>query len=502
MIEKVAKRKDTAESLQYEQDAAKMRLYSEDRLRVFRDLYPIVKLVAFEIPKVDNERVKSNAIKKSLIDDTDVQVFLNDLDNPELSQKILTGLVAIGLGKDIGRVESAVTSVFNEIFIKQEISKETENVTSALPSGIFKYLPKNLIIKTDPNNMIEHVTDRYQQQYETIGKKIEIQKKILEKYTEIKETLHKDLSSENEVIRLSALIMSIILETGIRPGKAGTKVKAKGSKSQKENQDEMATFGATTLLPEHVNFIKDSEVELKFPGKAGTLNVTKLTNTAIMNLLKDYVRQAQQVSEGDSARDTRAIFITSDGKTINQDTLKKYLKRLGIQGLKATDFRKLRSTQAVIASLHGQLEMLYNKIGQFVANQTENLKERIVEEIINTIDTAYKSAEGALSHDNVTTTIGHYINPEVLLRFLSTGGIEDNLKAAIVDNKSSLSFNIEAFIQKAMDNSNSTNEILKVSSDAPKKTLDLLFKVARLAGLAKNMAKTVNKSTPYTFQYV
>jgi len=50
----------------------------------------------------------------------------------------------------------------------------------------------------------------------------------------------------------------------------------------------------------------------------------------------------------------------------------------------------------------------------------------------------------------VKTTVESYINPQVVLRFLSQGRIERTLKEAVLTAQPTLSFSVENFIQQAM----------------------------------------------------
>jgi hypothetical protein len=54
-----------------------------------------------------------------------------------------------------------------------------------------------------------------------------------------------------------------------------------------------------------------------------------------------------------------------------------------------------------------------------------------------------------LSHDKATTTKKQYINPEVLLRFLSTGRTEKTFRDAILGGKPTLAFDPQKFVEVA-----------------------------------------------------
>jgi predicted transcriptional regulator len=492
MTDKFAKRKETVDSARYEKDISARDSYSKEQLALFRELYPIFKISSKSVVNIKNDKEKVKILKEVLVTESEVTDFLESY--PETNRDSLLKLgVAVALGKNIAKVESLAISVFNDIYVTKEISSDTQQLKNKLPEQVLEFLPDKITIKTDPDGVINEITNRFQEQYETIGKKIDLQKKILSKYNDISAKIKKDLNSEDEQTKLAALIMAIIMETGIRPGKPGT-----SSKKKSKDGTSIDTFGATTLTPDHISFLKDSEVELTFPGKSGTINVASIQNKDLITILKRYVEHTQSLITGEEGSAPRSVFTTSDGKTLSQDFLRRYVKKLGVQGLRPTDFRKLRSTQAVLNSLNSQLEGLYNRISQAISNQTENLKERIVEEVMSTVKQAYKHAEKTLSHDNVRTTIDHYVNPSLLLNFLSTGKVADNLKSAIVDSKTVLSFDPEVFVQQAMARKSAQPDLVKTSSDGNKRMISILYKLAKLASSTK---KLINSSDHYSFRF-
>jgi hypothetical protein len=492
MLDKHAKRTETADSARYLRDQEEMRRVSLVLLGEYRKLYPVFKLQGAHVSNIENEKKLLRELRKGIEEDPAVFNFLKDFPDQEKDKLVKLGM-AVGLGRDLKKVEGLVVKIFDESYIQSQTQEDKRTLKKNLPEAVLEFLPERLVIKTDPNGVIEEITNRFQEQYETIGKKIDIQKKILIKYEEISDKLKKDLQSSDEQTKLAALIMSIIMETGIRPGKPGT-----SSKKRSKDGEATSTYGAITLLPEHISFLKDTEVELRFPGKSGTINVSSIQNKDIILLLKKYVEHTQSVIEGEDSTGPKAVFTTNDGKTLTPEFLRRYVKKLGVQGLRPTDFRKLRSTQAVLNSLNSQLEGLYNRISQAVNNQTEDLRERVVQEVISTVKEAYKHAERTLSHEDVKTTIDHYINPTPLLEFLSKGTISKDLKEAIVNNKTTLSFDPQVFIDQAMNRKTPDAGILKTSSDGNQKMVAVLYKLAKLASSTRMLVPTREQ---YTFRY-
>jgi len=92
---------------------------------------------------------------------------------------------------------------------------------------------------------------------------------------------------------------------------------------------------------------------------------------------------------------------------------------------------------------------MLDQIKRFAEEETEDLTQRVVEVIANTINKAHERAQFALSHESGMTTQKSYINPEVLLHFLSTATMQESLKDSIVSGKTKLHFDPLMFIREA-----------------------------------------------------
>lgn len=314
-----------------------------------------------------------------------------------------------------------------------------------LPEELRAFLPKNIVVEVDHDGTIQRVTDRFENEHETLEVKIRTQHQLIRQYNAIVRQVKKDMESGDEMTRMAALVTAIIMETGIRPGKEGNHV----VKTENGQEVDIETFGATTLGPQHVRFVRDF-AELEFVGKKGTTNIATLTNPQVMALLKTYVEQAKK---GGSTM----IFITKTGKPFTYKDLARYF-RTRFAAFSPTDFRKLKATETVLENLRKEQVSLYQRIRAFAKQKTEDLKERVTAEIVRSVQTAYEEAQRALSHESVEVTIRAYVNPEVVIRFLSQGQIEDNLERAILTGRQRLAFDPDVFIQRALETS-------KVASD-------------------------------------
>ncbi len=311
-------------------------------------------------------------------------------------------------------------------------------IREALPAEVMDYLPKTVVVKVDPKGKITEITDRFKNEYFTLALKAKQMRKILASYNRIAREVKRDLKSPDEVTRLSAIVTSIIMETGIRPGKIGN-----GKVVLKDGAEEfIETFGAATLGPGHVKFVRDNFAELEFRGKKGGVNTARLSDAAIVKVLRDYVTKALKSG-------SPYIFVTKAGTPYDYNDLDRYFRQK-MEGINPTDFRKLRATEEVLNAIVDEQEDLYGRIRKLRKLKKDELKQAIVAEVVTTLQRAIQRSQSALSHESDTTTVESYIHPGVLFRFLSTGRIEKNLSDLLATGKTELKFDPEAFIAQAM----------------------------------------------------
>jgi len=310
-------------------------------------------------------------------------------------------------------------------------------IRNVVPPALREFLPANIVVEVDAGGTIAHITDRFENEHLTLGKKIEKMRRLVLSYNAIAKRVKRDFKSSNEVTKMAALITAIIMETGIRPGKAGNGV----IKTVAGEQIEIETFGAITLGPKHVKFVRDNFASLEFIGKKGSKNTAEIADGAIIKVLQDYVNQALK-------KGSPYVFVTGKGVAFTYTDLQRYFRENFVD-LAPTDFRKLRATEAVQAALRNEQAALYDKIKTFAKGAKGDLKERIVQAIVDTFEAAIAKSQQALSHDSAKTTVKAYINPEIILRFLSTGRVDDNLGAAILGGDTKLSFDPKVFLDLA-----------------------------------------------------
>lgn len=350
----------------------------------------------------------------------------------------------------LGRLEEAdfwkkQEDLLSKSYQTIELASAQSDLRNVVPLDIRQFLPSNLIVTVDETGYIREVTDRFVNEQETMKVKRERQKELLLRYNEIVEAVRKDMQSPNPRTRLAAIITSIVMETGIRPGQERNKIKVHVGDADVEVQ----TFGATTLKAEHIQFVEDNFAHLEFVGKAGTTNKADITDPVTLKALHQFISQAKK-DKGEGDGESPYLFVTKDGKRFNYARLNRYFKQqTALRGLKITDFRKLKATQTVLGNLQAAQEELYGRIRKFVAEESDNLRDRVVKAVQEVVEAAFLKAQVALSHEDVATTIKSYVNPEVLLRYLSRGSASRHLESVLLLGEDKLVLDVDKFIANA-----------------------------------------------------
>ena len=317
-----------------------------------------------------------------------------------------------------------------------EMAKSQAPLREAIPEELRNFLPENIVVEVDETGNIERITDRFENEHLTLGKKIDKMHALVRDYNKIAKQVKKDLKSGDEIIKLSALITAIMMETGIRPGKEGNSA----FKTVDGEKVEIETFGAITLGPNHVQFVRNNFASIEFVGKKGGKNIAHVRDVEIIKLLEGLSQKA---------KGSKYLFVTNSGQRVTYTDIQRYF-RLRFKDVAPTDFRKLRATEEVLHALRGQQAELYTRIKGFAETAKSDLKSRVVGAVVEALNSAIDISQAALSHDSAKTTVRSYINPEVILRFLSTGRVEDTLEKAILTGTPTLSFDPEMFVSRAL----------------------------------------------------
>jgi len=448
-------REDTEYSRMYTKDEADMSRHHTSMLNALRKLISKYASVA--------KKFKSEAKKLGKTIPQMERIFTKHL----MSQKDFMGFVEKYIGEGYSGAPSRTSACayvirnvhFRNLKVDDEIeriapsmkynyrdmenAKSAQKIKSKLGEEFFEYLPNSLVVETDKSGKIKKIYNRFKEKFENLGEKIEVQKELVSNYKKIRASVLKDLKSSDSSLKMKALIVSILMETGIRPGEHGNKV----FKSDTDEYEE--TFGAITLMPKHIKFVRSNVAELSFVGKRTTLNLASVKDQEIVKALKDMVSRVQTGKK--PLKGSKFIFVFDDGRVLTQSIVNTYLKKK-LARLRMTDFRKLKATRSILESLREEQTTLYTQIASFKGLAKTKMKSEISKAVLEAVGRAYERSQNALSHRSVTTTYTSYINPEVLLRFLSEGKVEDSLEKVLLDSQNTkLRFDPETFLIKALE---------------------------------------------------
>jgi DNA topoisomerase IB len=336
------------------------------------------------------------------------------------------------------------------------LNDEREALESVIPKTFLKFLPKTLIVEVDKNKKITGLKSKFAEKLDDIGSKIERQKLLLQGLTKLETKVKKDLLSPDHDTKMKALIVYLMLDTGIRPGDEDNKIKIKDIdvddlEEGEEIDQYLETYGATTLNKHHIKFVRENYVALEFVGKKGILNLANISDAMLVKALKDLVNKTK------ANKKSNYLFLDSDGNVFSQPKVTEYLRSI-IPGLNLTDFRKLKSTRVLLEALRQKQDMIKGMVYDITQDQVEDVKGEIVEVIADVVEQAYKESVVALSHQNMSTTIKSYINPQIILNFLATGRVADKIED-IVFKDQKLVFDPQVFITQALAYGSATEQL-------------------------------------------
>lgn len=330
--------------------------------------------------------------------------------------------------------------LFQRHYVNKRVERAQRSLINTIPKEIRFYLPPKMVVEIDKEGYIKKISDMFDNENNHLEKKINAQKEVISSLGEVKKKIYRDMDSKENWVRDSALVTAIIIETGIRPGNKKNRII--------EGNREVKTFGAVSLKGSHLSF-HGNKATLSFRGKKGTMNEALITDPVLVSELRKAKERSPQG------------FLFQD---YDYDDLNKYFTaKFG--DLNITDFRKLKATQEVYDALKREQIKLYKRIKSYLKDESEIAKEKLVLEIVKVLEQAHQKAQLALSHESSTTTKNSYINPQVLLSFLSNGEVTNDLESCILQGKTKLEFDVETFKAKALKTATQTTTLFKVLSD-------------------------------------
>lgn len=188
----------------------------------------------------------------------------------------------------------------------------------------------------------------------------------------------KDLSSDNEKDRLTALVVCIMDKTGERVG-----------------NDESASnghFGITGLKKRHVKIVGNT-VSLNYVGKSGVKHDKTFTDEKIAKNLKRAIKNTP----------TDSVFMTSEGFKISNDRVNRYLSEFDVT---AKDIRGYSANKWLISGLENK-----------DIPKDEKERKKIFSKTL-------KSVAEKIGHGKATLK-NHYIIPQLEVKYVEKGKLID-----------------------------------------------------------------------------
>jgi GNAT superfamily N-acetyltransferase len=204
----------------------------------------------------------------------------------------------------------------------------------------------------------------------------------------LRTNLRKDLKSDNDKDRLTALAISLMDKTAERVGN--------------DESEANGHLGITGLSKRNVK-VEGNTITLKYVGKSGVKHEKQFSDEGIANALKDAIANSQ----------SKYVFETSDGFRIKNDRVNRYLNEYDIS---AKDLRGYSANQWIVSKLREV------KDKEILGDEAKRKKK--FNEIVKSV--AEKVGHGA------PTLKKHYMLPSLEREWVNHGRIVDlsNIKRA------------------------------------------------------------------------
>jgi DNA topoisomerase I len=171
------------------------------------------------------------------------------------------------------------------------------------------------------------------------GKKTGAIKKLSTHIRSLKSQVASDLKSDDEKVKLTALAISLIIQTKERVGnfKSANGIRKDENGDWQEGGDKH--IGVTGLRRKHIKF-SDGKATLSYTGKSGVDHTKVIKDAKVVNALKDY-----------SKKNKDFILTTEDGYTVQPTKVNEYLSKFDIT---AKDLRAFGGNELIIKALQGK----------------------------------------------------------------------------------------------------------------------------------------------------
>lgn len=209
-------------------------------------------------------------------------------------------------------------------------------------------------------------------------KKKDSLKNIAQNISKLRSVVNEDLKSANEKDFLTALAVYIMLETSERVGNG---VSA-----------ENGHYGVTGLKSSHIK-INGSTVKFDYTGKSGVEHEKDVKNQKLADLLNKAIKNSSSSN----------VFVTSDGFSIKNDKVNRYLKKLNVS---AKDIRGYSANKWIIS-----------KLKRITPEDNDTKRKKQFNAVIKEV--ALKVGHGA------PTLKKHYLLPEIQINWIEKGKVTD-----------------------------------------------------------------------------
>lgn len=443
--------------IQYEEDVAKIERRKEVASKIMT--YWKSDLDKALASRLDNE-AKVEYLKNTGVAKKIMSLY-------KVSDKVLTEMLSkyISNPNDIEWDKNRNLWLYNKIInlsvsdtIKKELADYRSNITSVIPKKVLDYLPKKMVVDLDPTGQIVDIYSRYANKDKNLGVKIYKQREFIKVKEKFEMLLEKGMLSRDNHIKMMSLIIAVMYDTGIRPGDEDpglsyTNIEMEGpetedKKKPKPLRELVDTFGAISLEPQHF-MVLNGITNLGFYGKSGVFNKAQISNSLLNSMIKQVILQF--AIEGGE----KPLF-SIDGVPYTAKQLQSFyvglLRSSGMQditGHSLTDLRKLKSSTVLHDYLVSTKKELGDKILEIENVFNKKAYKTVADVIVKHIESAVEKSEIALNHTSMNMTINSYINPQVILNFLSNSGDIENSFSELLEKGAVLKFDVQEFVLKA-----------------------------------------------------
>jgi len=375
----------------------------------------------------------------------------------------------------------------------KENATETFNRASLQSLGyedpLFKFLPAGLQVEVDAGKVLSKWWRRLNEESKDLRKSVMTKaaqiSDAVENWNQIVRDVYADIENGNETTKLCATIAAITIETGLRPGRKENKINIK---KQDGEVEQVRTFGTSTMLLRQLDLhVRKGFATIEFMGKKGGINVAKIESAKLTKVLWHMVQEMSKHSDiitvPDVDKADRPIFVKKNGKPVSYHTIQRYFeKRFG--KIDPTTFRELKATNAVYRGLKQAQKRLLKKILKLKDLAEEEFKKELLNELVAELERVFEKAQEKLSHKSVDTTIGAYIDPRIVMQFLSGRGLGRTLKDVVGRNgKVVVDFDVKDFAERIWGSKKSAfvlrwRKVIGSSSTLNEMILDLRKDVA------------------------